>query len=86
MENVNVLAFQNGSDSSSIRLEGSGGTGIRLSLGQFAEASLPTDGRAGDLIIITDGDSSTGGPTLAFKDSAAGTYIKFNTAGGGGGF
>lgn len=61
------------------------GSGLRLNLAQYAEDSVPTDGIAGDLIIITDGDSATGGPTLAFKDSNNGTYIKFNTASGGGG-
>ena len=68
----------------------SGNSGLRLSLAQYAEGSEPTDGKAGDLIILSDGDSATGGPTLAFKDSDNGTYVKFNTAapsgGGGGGF
>ena len=67
------------------------GSGLRINLSQYATGSEPTDGVAGDLIIITDGDSATGGPTLAFKDSDNGTYKKFNTAtgdggGGGGGF
>ena len=66
----------------------SGDNGLRLSVAQYFTGSEPTDGKAGELIIILDGDSATGGPTLAFKDSDNGTYIKFNTAssGGGGGF
>lgn len=75
-------------DSASLRRHHSGG-GIRMNLARYADADLPDDGLAGDLIIITDGDSATSGPTLAFKDSDNGNYIKFNTAqgiGGGGGF
>jgi len=74
-------------DSASIRRHHLGG-GIRLNLARYADADLPSDGMAGDLIIITDGDSATLGPTLAFKDSDNGNYIKFNTAQGvgGGGF
>ena len=64
---------------------GSGDNGLRLSVAQYYTGSEPTDGKAGELIIILDGDSATGGPTLAFKDSDNGTYIKFNTATGGGG-
>ena len=64
---------------------GSGDNGLRLSVAQYFTGSEPTDGKAGELIIILDGDSATGGPTLAFKDSDNGTYIKFNTATGGGG-
>ena len=82
MTNVGVLGILNGTDSARLALAGTGSnnTGIRLALGQYADASLPSDGIAGDLIIITDGDSATGGPTLAFKDSNNGTYIKFHTA------
>ena len=74
-------------DSASLRRHHSGG-GIRMNLARYADADLPSDGMAGDLIIITDGDSATLGPTLAFKDSDNGNYIKFNTAQGvgGGGF
>ena len=80
--NITGIRISDGTDSSVLSLAGTGSynTGIRLALGQYAEASLPSDGIAGDLIIITDGDSATGGPTLAFKDSNNGTYIKFNTA------
>jgi len=63
--------------------------GLRLNLAMYLDADLPTDGKAGDLLIIIDGDSSTGGPVLAFKDSDNGFYVKFNSAatqGGGGGF
>lgn len=82
MTNVGVLGILNGTDSARLALAGTGShnTGIRLALGQYAGASLPSGGIAGDLIIITDGDSATGGPTLAFKDSNNGTYIKFHTA------
>ena len=63
--------------------------GLRLTLAQYYDADLPTDGKAGDLLIILDGDSATGGPVLGFKDSDNGVYVKFNAAqstGGGGGF
>lgn len=63
--------------------------GLRLNLAMYLDADLPTDGKAGDLLIILDGDSNTGGPVLAFKDSDNGFYVKFNSAqsqGGGGGF
>ena len=61
--------------------------GLRLNLAMYLDADLPTDGKAGDLLIILDGDSATGGPVLAFKDSDNGLYVKFNSAqsqGGGG--
>ena len=89
LQNINGVRITDGTDSAILTLAGTGSnTGIRLSLGQFADNNLPTDGVAGDLIIISDGDSATGGPTLAFKDSNNGNYIKFNTATGvgGGGF
>ena len=63
--------------------------GLRLNLAMYLDADLPTDGKAGDLLIILDGDSATGGPVLGFKDSDNGVYVKFNAAqstGGGGGF
>ena len=63
--------------------------GLRLNLAMYLDADIPTDGKAGDLLIILDGDSDTGGPVLAFKDSDNGFYVKFNSAaaqGGGGGF
>ena len=62
--------------------------GLRLNLAMYLDADLPTDGKAGDLLIILDGDSATGGPVLAFKDSDNGLYVKFNSAQsqGGGGF
>ena len=62
--------------------------GLRLNLAMYYDADLPTDGKAGDLLIILDGDSATGGPVLAFKDSDNGLYVKFNSAQsqGGGGF
>jgi len=63
--------------------------GLRLNLAMYLDADLPGDGKAGDLLIIIDGDSATGGPVLAFKDSDNGFYVKFNSAaaqGGGGGF
>ena len=80
--NTKTFRIVDGSDSSRLTVSStsSNSGAIRLTLGQFANSSLPTDGVAGDLIIISDGDSATGGPTLAFKDSNNGNYIKFNTA------
>ena len=76
MANTGTIRLVNGSDSSrlSVASAADNGGSIRITLAQFANSSLPTDGIAGDLIIISDGDSS-GGPTLAFKDSNNGNYI-----------
>jgi hypothetical protein len=68
------------------------GGAIRHSLPIYDSVGVvPTGGTAGDLIIIANADSATGGPSIAFKDSNNGNYITYATAGtpgggGGGGF
>lgn len=67
------------------------GGAIRHSLPIYDSIGVvPSGGTAGDLIIIANADSATGGPSIAFKDSNNGNYITYNTAGtpsgGGGGF
>lgn len=68
------------------------GSAIRSSLPIYDSIGVvPSGGTAGDLIIIANADSATGGPSIAFKDSNNGNYITYNTAGtpsggGGGGF
>lgn len=68
------------------------GGGLDISLAVYDSAGIiPASRKKGHLVILATGDSNTGGPTLAFKDSDNGNYIRFSTSGfagggGGGGF
>ena len=67
------------------------GKGLDISLAIYDSAGvIPASRKQGHLVILATGDSNTGGPTLAFKDSDNGNYIRFSTSGfasgGGGGF
>lgn len=68
------------------------GKGLDISLAVYDSAGvIPASRKKGHLVILATGDSNTGGPTLAFKDSDNGNYIRFSTSGfafggGGGGF
>lgn len=68
------------------------GKGLDISLAVYDSAGvIPASRKQGHLVILASGDSNTGGPTLAFKDSDNGNYIRFSTSGfasggGGGGF
>ena len=75
-------------DSATIKANGKG---LDISLAVYDSAGvIPASRKQGHLVILATGDSNTGGPTLAFKDSDNGNYIRFSTSGfaggGGGGF